>query len=169
MVELMEDSFQQVQLLATELGNHSLVREAQQAQGQLKDDAHDADMLIDLYTMDTDRVEGWDTVPTQAGVTETPAYQAGPEAPAYQAGPEAPACQAEPETPAYQVGTVDTLQPIMHHMHQDSCSKPRQFLGFFTTRQLLNSAVTTVPANTSSLSALVNDGIIPVSHDTANS
>ena len=67
MVELMEDSFQQVQLLATELGNHSLVREAQQAQGQLRDDAHDADMLIDLYTMDTDEdgVECWDTVDTQ--------------------------------------------------------------------------------------------------------
>ena len=66
MVELMEDSFQQVQLLATELGNHSLVREAQQAQGQLRDDAHDADMLIDLYTMDTDEdgVECWDTVDT---------------------------------------------------------------------------------------------------------
>ena len=168
MIELMEDRLQQVQLLANELGNHSLVREVRQGHAQLEYDAHDADMLIDLYTMDTDRVEGWDTVPTQAGVTETPAYQAGPEAPAYQAGPEAPACQAGPETPAYQAGTVDTLQPIMHHMHQDSCSKPRQFLGFFTTKQLLNSAVTTVPANTSSLSALENDRIIPVSHDTTN-
>ena len=67
MVELMEDSYQQVQLLATEFGNHSLVREMQQDQVHLEEDAHDADMLIDLYTMETDQdwVEGWDTVDTQ--------------------------------------------------------------------------------------------------------
>ena len=55
MVELMEDSYQQVQLLATEFGNHSLVREMQQDQVHLEEDAHDADMLIDLYTMETDQ------------------------------------------------------------------------------------------------------------------
>ena len=67
MAELMEDSFQQVQLVATELGNHNLVRKVQEDQVQLEEDAHDADMLIDLYTMDTDQdeVESWGTDATQ--------------------------------------------------------------------------------------------------------
>ena len=67
MAELMEDSFQQVQLVATELGNHNLVRKVQEDQVQLEEDAHDADMLIDLYTMDTDQdgVKSWGTDATQ--------------------------------------------------------------------------------------------------------
>ena len=67
MAELMEDSFQQVQLVATELGNHNLVRKVQEDQVQLEEDAHDADMLIDLYTIDTDQdgVKSWGTDATQ--------------------------------------------------------------------------------------------------------
>jgi hypothetical protein len=63
MVELMDDSNQQVQLLVTEFGNHSLVREMQLDQVQLEEDAHDADMLIDLYTIDGDQdgVARWGT------------------------------------------------------------------------------------------------------------
>jgi hypothetical protein len=63
LVELIDDSNQQVQLLVTESGNHGLVREMQQDQVQLEEDAHDADMLIDLYTMDGDQdgVARWGT------------------------------------------------------------------------------------------------------------
>ena len=239
MVELMDDSNQQVQLLVTEFGNHSLVREMQQDQVQLEEDAHDADMLIDLYTMDGDQdgVARWGTpsqlhskawvsssspqgsssvatrdpfpanTPRKASVvfkmidmdtpkhvqdnpemqsgraTKTPAYQAGTETPApqsrtdtlaYQAGTETPACQNGTKTPAFQAGPVDSLQSEDTKMHQENCTVPRQFLGFFATKLLLHTAVTMAdqsPAITPRLPALkkVNDEICPFPHDTANS